>query len=106
MGRQTIEGVRVGGRQPKALLLSDGTRLALEEEGPGGQPRWVRIGEEGPDAALSVEQALALAGAGHGDYVVTRTRAEVEWLRLVAEWFAQQAERLDTDLDRAVATGD
>jgi hypothetical protein len=42
-----VRGVQVGGREPKALLLSDGTRLALEDEGPGGRADWMLLGEDG-----------------------------------------------------------
>ena len=33
----------------------------------------------------------------------TRTRAEVAWLRVVSEWFDQQAERLDSELANATS---
>jgi hypothetical protein len=98
-----VQGVQLGGREPQALLLSDGSRLALEEEaGPGGRADWTLVGEDGHDGAgLSVTEALELAGEDHADYVRVRTRAEVAWLRVVAEWFEQQADRLDHDLAAA-----
>jgi hypothetical protein len=96
--------MQVGGRDPKALLLSDGSRLALEEEGPGGRADWVLVGD-GPDAdhELTVADAIRVAGDQHADYVRVRTRSEVAWLRLVAEWFDQEARRLDQDLADATA---
>ena len=42
-------------------------------------------------------------GAGLAEYVRVRTRAEVAWLRVVAEWFEQQAARLDRELASAHA---
>ncbi len=100
---EQVRGVQLGGREPRALLLSDGTRLALEEEGgPGGRADWTRIGEDGGDGSeLSVAEAMRIAGTDHAEYVRVRTRAEVEWLRVVAEWFEQQADRLDRDLAAA-----
>lgn len=94
-------GVQVDGCEPQALLLSDGSRLALEEEtGSGGQANWTVVDEDGghDGPGVSVTEALRIAGERHAAYVRVRTRAEVEWLRVVAEWFDQQAERLDREL--------
>ena len=103
--KQDTQGVRLGGRAPKALLLSDGTRLALEDEaGPGGRSDWTRVGDDGGDGpGITVSEAIGLAGEDHAEYVRVRTRAEVAWLRVVAEWFEQQAERLDRELAAAHA---
>ena len=100
-----MQGIQLGGREPKALLLSDGSRLALEDEaGPGGRSDWTLVGESGHDGAgLSVADAMRIAGEDHADYVRVRTRAEVAWLRVVSEWFEEQAERLDRDLSAAHA---
>jgi len=96
------KGVQVGGREPKALLLSDGSRLALEEDGPGGRADWTLHGDRGADDQdLSVADALRIAGERHADYVRIRTRSEIAWLRLVSEWFEQEATRLDGDLTAA-----
>jgi hypothetical protein len=94
-------GVQVGGREPKALLLSDGSRLALEDEGPGGRADWTLHGDEAEDRDLSVADAIRIAGEEHADYVRIRTRSEIAWLRLVSEWFDQEASRLDRDLGSA-----
>jgi hypothetical protein len=93
-------GVQVGGREPKALLLSDGTRLALEDEGPGGRADWTVIGEgeREPERDVSVADAIQIAGERHADYVRIRTRSEIAWLRLVSEWFEEEARRLDAEL--------
>jgi hypothetical protein len=101
-----IAGVQVGGREPKALLLNDGSRLALEEDGaPDGVPEWTRVGADGDqEVDLSVAEALELAGDQHAEYVEVRTRAEVEWLRLIAEWYREQADRLAGDLRVASAS--
>jgi hypothetical protein len=99
MENSEVSGVQVGGREPKALLLNDGTRLALEEDGtPGGRVEWTRIGDDDAAKELSVAEALELAGSDHARYVKIRTRSEVEWLHIVAEWYREQADRLALDL--------
>ena len=95
-------GVQIGGREPKALLLSDGTRLCLEDEGPGGRADWTLIGDDGDGEGLTVADAVRLAGEEYEEYVRIRTRSEVAWLRLVSEWFDEQADRLDRDLTAVV----
>ena len=102
---EELQGVQLGGREPKALLLNDGSRLALEDEaGPGGRSDWTLVGEVGPQGAgISVSDAMRIAGEDHANYVQVRTRAEVAWLRVVAEWFEQQADRLDRELSSARA---
>ena len=103
MESKETQGTKVGGREPKALLLDDGTRLALEDEaGPGGRADWTLVGDDG-DASngITVREALAVAGDEYADYVKVRTRSEVAWLRIVAEWFDEQAERLDRELAAA-----
>jgi hypothetical protein len=102
MKATALTGVQVGGREPKALLLSDGSRLALEEEGPGGRADWTLHGDNGIDERdLSVADALRIAGERHADYVRIRTRSEIAWLRVVSEWFEQEAVRLDSELREA-----
>jgi hypothetical protein len=97
-----VQGVQVGGREPKALLLSNGSRLALEEEGPGGRADWMLLGDRGDvDRDLTVAEAIRIAGDRHADYVRIRTRSEVAWLHLVAEWFEAEARRLDGELTAA-----
>ena len=93
-----VQGLQVGGREPKALLMSDGTRLALEDEGPGGRADWMLLGDGSEDRELSVADAIRVAGDQHADYVRIRTRSEVAWLRLVSEWFEEEARRLDGEL--------
>ena len=64
-----VQGVQVGGREPKALLMSDGSRLALEDEGPGGRADWMLLGD---DAVHAVHNPLGTCtGAIHvygGDF--------------------------------------
>jgi hypothetical protein len=97
-----VQGLQVGGREPKALLMSDGSRLALEDDGPGGRADWTLLGDDGSgDRELSVADAIRVAGDQHADYVRVRTRSEVAWLRLVSEWFEQEARRLDGELSAA-----
>ena len=52
---------------------------------------------------MSVSDAIALAGDEYAGYVTVRTRAEVEWLRTVADWYRQQADRLQGELAEAGA---
>jgi hypothetical protein len=97
-----VRGLQVGGREPKALLMTDGSRLALEEDGPGGRADWMLLGDDGAgDRELSVADAIRVAGDQHADYVRIRTRSEVAWLRLVSEWFEEEARRLDGELTAA-----
>jgi hypothetical protein len=99
-----VQGIQVGGREPKALLLSDGSRLALEDDiGPGGRADWTLVGDDGAGDGemLSVADAMRIAGDRHAEYVRIRTRSEVAWLRLVSEWFEQEARRLDGELSSA-----
>jgi hypothetical protein len=97
-----LQGLQVGGREPKALLMSDGSRLALEDDGPGGRADWMLFGDSGAeDRELSVADAIRVAGDQHANYVRVRTRSEVAWLRLVSEWFEEQARRLDSELTAA-----
>jgi len=99
--RDGVRGVKVGGREPKALLLSDGTRLALESDGAAGEvASWTRVGDEQGDT-LSVTDAMALAGEEYAEYVQVRTRAEAAWLELISEWYRLAADRLSRDLDGA-----
>ena len=96
-----VQGVQVGGGDPKSLELSDGTTLSLEEKAQSDSlTEWVLTGSESNDG-VSVAKAMSLAGDQYADYVSVRTRSEVAWLRLVSEWFAEQADRLDSDLAAA-----
>lgn len=96
-----VQGLQVGGREPKALLMSDGSRLALEDDGPGGRADWMLLDDGAEDRELSVADAMRVAGEQHADYVRIRTRSEVAWLRLVSEWFEDEARRLDGELTAA-----
>lgn len=104
MAEQDIRGVKISGREPKALVLSDGTELSLEEEaGRRGRADWKRENGDGA-SELSVADALSLAGDEFAGYVTVRTRSEVAWLRVVAEWYQEQADRLARDLEQAGPT--
>jgi hypothetical protein len=50
-----------------------------------------------------VSDAIDIAGDEYAGYVAVRTRAEVEWLRAVADWYRQQADRLQGQLADAQA---
>jgi hypothetical protein len=96
-----IEGLRVGGDEPKVLQLSDGSVLELDSENGHGVGSWTLVGDEGLPGTLSVAEAAALAGEEFEPYVHVRTRAEVEWLRVVAESYARRADQLSRELDAA-----
>ena len=101
-----VQGLQVGGREPKALLMSDGTRLALEDDGPGGRADWMLLGDDGAGDASSASPTRSGSPATqHADYVRIRTRSEVAWLRLVSEWFEQEAAPLDGRAVRGRASG-
>jgi hypothetical protein len=88
-----------------SVELSDGARLAFEERDQSESlTEWVLTGSEAPESGtVSVAQAMSLAGDEYADYISVRTRSEIAWLRLVSEWFAEQAERLDGELRAAHA---
>ena len=93
-----LRGVWTRGANPKELVLSDGSRLALQPA-ERGRVLWRRTeSRDGDDRALSVGEALELAGDEFAGYVAVRTRAEMEWLRAVAEWCGEEAHRLDDEL--------
>jgi hypothetical protein len=93
-----LRGVWTRGAEPKELVLSDGSRLALQSA-ERGRVDWRRTEtRDGDGGTLSVGEALELAGDEFAGYVAVRTRAEAEWLRAVADWCGEEAERLDQEL--------
>lgn len=100
----SVKGIEIGGADPKELKLSDGSRLRLDTEPvERGRVEWRRADEAGEAGArrLSLREALELAGDDFAPYVATRTRAEAEWLRTVADWYRDQAEELSRQLEGA-----
>jgi len=95
MADQRVRGVFLRGDEPKRLELSDGSRLMLDGAGTA-RTEWRRLGRQHTN--VSVAEASELAGEEYADYVEIRTRAEVEWLRAVADWYRQQADRLHRQL--------
>jgi hypothetical protein len=97
---EAVHGDRLDDKEPKELILSDGSKLAL---GPGAGDRvlWRHDNGRG-DEAISVSDALDLAGSEFAGYVTIRTRTEAQWLRTIAEWCALEADRLDGELERVV----
>ena len=96
-----IRGRELLGSDPQRLELSDGTRLMLDSSGDQERVRWRRLGRR--RSSVSVAEAVDLAGAEFGDYVAIRTRAEAAWLRAVADWYGDQADRLQRELAEAGA---
>lgn len=99
-----IRGVWTRGADPKELVLSDGSRLALESGLAGdGEVTWKRTdGRDATGGTVSVTEAVELAGNDYQGYVAVRTRAEAEWLRAIAEWCRIEASRLEGGLAAAV----
>jgi hypothetical protein len=98
---ESVRGIEVEGTEPKQLKLSDGSRLWLEAEPiQRGRVEWMRVDADGRDseAPLSLDEALDLAGDDFASYVAVRTRAEAEWMRVVAEWYREQADELAREL--------
>jgi len=96
MADQRVRGRSLLGEEPKRLELSDGSRLMLDATSEKDRTQWRRLG--GRHSDLSVSEAVDLAGADYAAYVEVRTRSEVEWLRAVADWYRQQADRLQGEL--------
>jgi hypothetical protein len=98
-----LRGVWTRGGEPKELVLSDGSRLRLQEGGRG-QVRWRLHDAREGERTVSYEEALELAGNEFSDYVRVRTRAEAGWLRSVADWCGSEAERLERESDGRART--
>ena len=101
MDEQRVRGLTLRGDEPKRLELSDGSRLALDATSDRDRSEWRRLGRRRSN--LTVSAAIDLAGEEYAGYVAVRTRAEVEWLRAVADWYRQQADRLQGQLADASA---
>jgi hypothetical protein len=98
---ESVRGIEVQGTEPKQLKLSDGSRLWLEAEPiEHGRVEWMRADPGGePDGdPVSLDEALDIAGDEFASYVAVRTRAEAEWMRVVAEWYRERADELARDL--------
>jgi hypothetical protein len=107
MESKRVHGIDVRGMEPKDLVLSDGSRLWLHAETTErGRVMWRRDanGEGSVGEPISVPEAVDLAGDEYTSYVVVRTRAEVEWLRATADWFARQADHLSEELENEAPT--
>jgi hypothetical protein len=101
MNEKQVRGFALRGDEPQRLELSDGSRLMLDATSEENRSEWRRLGRR--HSNLSVSDAVDLAGDEYAGYVATRTRAEVEWLRAVADWYRQQADRLQGQLADASA---
>ena len=93
---ERVRGLTLRGDEPRRLELSDGSRLMLDATSEENRSEWRRLGRR--HSNLSVSDAVELAGDEYAGYVATRTRAEVEWLRAVADWYREQADRLQGQL--------
>jgi hypothetical protein len=102
MADDRVRGTGLHGDQPRRLGLSDGSRLLLDcDSADGPHVTWRRVGRRGWKR-LSVPQARALAGDRYEEYVTRRTRAEAEWMRAVADWYVEEADRLEGQLEEAI----
>jgi hypothetical protein len=101
MADQRVSGRTLCGDEPKRLELSDGSRLMLDGAPDKGRSEWRHVGRR--HSNVSVAEARSLAGDDYAGYITTRTRAEVEWLRAVGDWYRQQADRLNEQLGKAGA---
>ena len=101
MGSEPIRGTCLRGDEPKRLQLSDGSRLLLDGSDERGPVEWRRLGRR--RSSISVSEARRLAGSQYSGYVETRTKAEIEWLHTVADWYREQAELLQRELAEARA---
>jgi hypothetical protein len=101
MADQQVRGFALRGDEPQRLELSDGSRLMLDATSENSRSEWRRLGRR--HSNLSVSDAVELAGDEYARYVATRTRAEVEWLRAVSDWYRDQADRLQGQLADANA---
>ncbi len=95
-----IRGVWTRGTDPQELVLSDGSRLALDSGLNGdGEVGWRRTdGRDATEGSVSVPEAAELAGHAYEAYVAVRTRAEAEWLRAISESCRREASRLEAGL--------
>jgi hypothetical protein len=96
MMEEPVRGTSLHGDEPKRLELSDGSRLMLDGASEDERTAWRRLGRG--HTSVSVAEAVDLAGDDFARYVAVRTRAEVEWLRAVADWYRQRADRLQNQL--------
>ena len=104
MAADGITGIEIDGAEPKELVLSDGSRLCLETEAlERGRVEWRRCADGAAGDPVSLPDAIDLAGDDYSEYVAVRTRAEVEWMRAVADWYREQAELLSRELRAATA---
>jgi hypothetical protein len=101
MASERVRGIGLLGDEPKRLELSDGSRLLLDGSVEQGPVEWRRVGRRRP--YLSVSEARRLAGSDYHGYVETRTRAEIEWLRAMSDWYRDQADQLQRELADARA---
>jgi hypothetical protein len=87
---ERVRGTTLRGDEPKRL------ELMLDATSGYERTAWRRLGRG--HTGVSVAEAVDLAGGEFADYVQVRTRAEVEWLRAVADWYRQRADRLQSQL--------
>jgi hypothetical protein len=96
MAEQRVRGFALRGDEPQRLELSDGSRLMLDGGSGEDRTEWRRLGRR--HSNLSASEAKDLAGDEYAGYVEVRTRAEVEWLHAVADWYRDQADGLQRQL--------
>lgn len=98
-----VRGIQLRGTEPKVLVLSDGSELALNPDSAMvGSVEWKRFfPEQGVETReVTIAEALALAGSDFAKYVTVRTRSEIEWIRVVVEWIDDLAREMGTQADQ------
>ena len=97
MAAERVRGIDIQGSLAQRVVLSDGTRLVLDtnKEGRRGGVGWHRFGSDagaGTDA-VSLEQAVRIAGPEFAGFVQVRTQVEAGWMLALTRWYREQADR-------------
>src|SRR5436305_755949 len=103
MAGERVRGIHLHGDAPQRLALSDGSRLLLDCETAHGPIGWRRLGwrregrHGGVTNVISLAEAIDAAGDEYAHYIAVRTRAEAAWMRAVADWYREPADRAPDD---------
>jgi hypothetical protein len=96
MAAEKLRGTDVRGRLAQCLVLSDGSRLVLDtnKEGRRGGVAWHRFGGDAGTVAdaVSVKQAMRIAGSEFSGFVQVRSQVEAGWMLALSQWYREQAD--------------